>query len=335
MGRPRLKDRDLPERMRRSHGAFFHVHGGVWQPLGRDKAAALLKWAEIEGTPAPASVGTLEAVWQFFLTHPDGLAKRSPRTQQDYRKDAKKILAVFGRMQVAAITPAHVTRYLANRVDKHGKPARVRATREKALLSLLITFARSQGVFHGANPCAGIKGTKAKRTRYVTDQEFAEVYAAAIESAQDALRIALETTQRPADVRKMRLTDIRDGQLWVEQGKTKERLGVRIEGPLKAAIDRSRARADAAKVTTLHLLTDMHGQPYNAWTLRLHIRNAAKAAGVADFQMRDMRAKAATDLDNLAVAQKLLGHRNRSTTEEYVKGRRGEIVAPFTSSKRQ
>ncbi len=335
MGRPRLKDRDLPERMRRNHGAFYHVHGGVWRPLGKDKAAALIKWAEIEGTPAPASSGTLQAVWTFYATHPNGLRARAARTQRDYEKDSKKILAVFGRMQVAAITPAQVRRYLDNRVGKDGKPAHIRATREKALLSLLCTFARSEGVYHGANPCEGIKGWKSKRTRYATDQELAAVSAVAIESAQDALQIALATGQRPADVRKMRLPDIRDGVLWVEQNKTKQRLGVRIEGPLKIAIDRSRARADAAKVTTMHLLTDMTGKPYNAWTLRLHIRTAAKLAGVADFQLRDMRSKAATDLDDLAAAQKLLGHKTRAQTEDYVKGRRGDVVAPFAQSKRQ
>lgn len=337
MGRPRLIDRDLPPRMRRKHGAFYHVVGGLWTRLadGTDRSGALRAWAEIEGSAPPAETGTLQAVWERFELHPQGLAMRAPRTQKDYRKDAARILAVFGRMQVAAIKPQHVRRYLDERVDKKGKPARVRATREKALLSLLCTAAREYGVFHGANPCAGIKGWKSKRTRYITDAEFQLIHDAAPPPVQDALQIALATGQRPADVRKMLRSDIRDGVLWVEQGKTKQRLGVTVEGVLKAAIDRSKARAAAAHVSTLHLVTNADGQPYNEWTLRAHIRAAAKAAGVKDAQIRDLRAKAATDLDDLARAQELLGHKGRAMTEEYVRQRRGKVVSPFSQNKRQ
>lgn len=51
------------------------------------------------------------------------------------------------------------------------------------------------------------------------------------------------------------------------------------------------------------------------------------------FQFRDLRAKAATDTNDLAHAQKLLGHRNRSTTEIYTKERQGEIVKPLARIK--
>jgi hypothetical protein len=323
--------------MRVSHGAYYHT-GEVWTRLASldDKATALRKWAEIEGQPPPSATGTVQAVWERYEIHPQGLGAVAPRTQKDYRKDAARILRVFGKMQIAAVKPEHVRRYLDERVDKHGKPARVRATREKALLSLLCTKAREWGIMHGANPCAGIKGWKAKRLRYVTDQENSQVAKAAPEAVQDVLTIALYTAQRPADVRKMLRTDIRDGALWVEQGKTKNRMGIALEGPLKAAVDRCLARAAAAKVSCLHIATNAEGQPWNEWTLRAHIRKAAKAAGVTDYQMRDMRSKAATDLEDLGRAQGLLGHKTRAMTEEYVKGRRGEVVRPFEpKNKRQ
>lgn len=43
---------------------------------------------------------------------------------------------------------------------------------------------------------------------------------------------------------------------------------------------------------------------------------------------RDLRARAATDTDDLAHSQHLLGHKNRSTTEIYTRERRGELVKP-------
>jgi integrase len=44
------------------------------------------------------------------------------------------------------------------------------------------------------------------------------------------------------------------------------------------------------------------------------------AASGVDFQFRDLRAKAATDLENLDLPQKLLGHSGREMTEHYKTG---------------
>ena len=62
--------------------------------------------------------------------------------------------------------------------------------------------------------------------------------------------------------------------------------------------------------------------------MRSRFDRARKAAGVS-FQFRDLRAKAATDTGDLAHSQKLLGHRNREMTEQYVKARVGERVSPL------
>lgn len=43
----------------------------------------------------------------------------------------------------------------------------------------------------------------------------------------------------------------------------------------------------------------------------------------------DQARKAATDTGDLAHSQKLLGHRNREMTEQYVRQRRGERVKPL------
>ncbi|MBI3714131.1 MAG: hypothetical protein HY253_14385 [Burkholderiales bacterium] len=58
----------------------------------------------------------------------------------------------------------------------------------------------------------------------------------------------------------------------------------------------------------------------------------SKLAGV-NFQFRDLRAKAATDTQDLAHAQKLLGHKNRATTEIYTRDRIGDLVKPLKRGK--
>jgi integrase len=61
--------------------------------------------------------------------------------------------------------------------------------------------------------------------------------------------------------------------------------------------------------------------------LRKRFNKARKLAGV-DFQFRDIHAKTATDTDDLAHSQKLLGHKNRDMTEHYVRAHSGELVKP-------
>ena len=54
--------------------------------------------------------------------------------------------------------------------------------------------------------------------------------------------LALLTGQRPADVLKLKKTDIRDGALWIIQNKTGQRLGEEMTGEMAAVIARINER---------------------------------------------------------------------------------------------
>ena len=177
------------------------------------------------------------------------------------------------------------------------------------------------------NPCQGVKGFKeTERSRYITDAEFEQVKAQAHFTVIDAMDLALLTGQRPADVLKLKRTDIRDGALWIVQNKTRQRLGVEVTGELAAVIARISERPRRA--ISAWLIQDENGQPLTQGVLRSRFDKARTAAEV-DFQFRDIRGKAATDTGNLAHSQKLLGHKNREMTEHYVKARLGERVKPL------
>ena len=75
----------------------------------------------------------------------------------------------------------------------------------------------------------------------------------------DATDLALLTGQRPADVLKLRRTDIRDGAIWIIQNKTGARLGIEITGELAEAITRISARPKRA--VSAFLIQDENGQP--------------------------------------------------------------------------
>ena len=138
--------------------------------------------------------------------------------------------------------------------------------------------------------------------------------------------LALLTGQRPADVLKLKRTDIRDGALWVVQNKTGARLGIEVTGELAAVIARINERPRRA--ISAWLVQDENVQPVSSFALRSRFDKARTLAKV-DFQFRDIRGKAATDTGNLAHSQKLLRHKNREMTEHYVKARMGERVKPL------
>lgn len=327
MGRRRTTNLDLPPRMHLSKGSYFYVTTTVprkWISLGKDRTAALIEWARIEGDKKPLETGTFEAAWKRYAI--EVLPQKAARTQSDNRKEAENLTSVFGKVQLDDITPQHVRQYL----DIRGQSARTRANREKALLSHVFNMAREWGYTNAANPCAGVRGHKTPgRDRYVTEAEYQALWNAATQPLRDAMDLALLTGQRPADVLKMRRTDIRDGSLWLKQNKTSKKLRVSIEGELKAVIERCNARAASYPVSSLHLVVTEKGQPLNYWNMRRLFDVARGIAKIDNVQFRDLRAKAASDVQTLEHAQALLGHQNRAMTEHYVRNRAGSKVMPL------
>lgn len=138
--------------------------------------------------------------------------------------------------------------------------------------------------------------------------------------------LAYLTGQRPSDVLKLQRADIRDKALWFTQGKTGKKLRIEITGELAAVIDRIQGRPRAA--TGLALIQDEKGQRLTHFALRSRFDKARSAAGVS-FQFRDIRAKSATDADDLQYAQNLLGHKHQTMTQHYTRNRKGEKVKPL------
>ena len=156
--------------------------------------------------------------------------------------------------------------------------------------------------------------------------EFAAVHSKADPTLQDAMDIALLTGQRPADVLKIMLTDIRDGALFVTQNKTGAKRAIEIVGDLAQLLARIQARKRDRQ--SAFLIQDDNGRPLSMLAMRGRFDKARKAAGVA-FQFRDIRAKTASDTGDLAHSQRLLGHKNREMTEHYVRERVGQRVKPL------
>jgi integrase len=338
VGRKRTVHKHLPPRMHLKRGRYYYGRNDEF--IGDNLADAFLVYGEREAARVGRRPKTFKDLADQYAAKV--IPGKAPRTQEDYLDDLAMLLTAFATAPLDRVIPEHIRGYLDNRMSKkprangeEPKPAKTRANREIALFSAIWNWGRDSGRVLFANPCDGVsRFTEKGRDRYVTDEEFSAVHDAADEPLRDALELYLLTGQRVADVLRMSLTDVREGCLWVKQRKTGKKLRLSLVGELEGTVARIRDRKfpDDA-VVTLAMIRDERGQPLTYDALFNRFEEARTKAGV-HFQLRDLRAKAATDLEDLALAQKLLGHTTRAMTEKYTKQRIGERVSPLLRTSR-
>jgi integrase len=336
MGRKRTVHLNLPTGMRarvRPNATYYFYDAGDREiPLGKDYVIAVQRWADLEGGRAAqhaAAAVTLRTVAEAYFASP-AFRRKAPRTQKDNHGELAKLYEFFDDdppPPLESIEPHHIAKYRDWRESTH-------STQEIALLSAIWNWAREQGYTKAPNPTQGVQRNRAEgRDVYVTDEMFAKVYLWADQPTKDAMDLAHLAGQRPGDCLKMRDQDIRDGALWVSQGKTSAKVRIAIVGKLKAVLDRIAARKKATKVRSFALVVDTNGKALSAGQLDYRFGLARECAGIApaDFQFRDLRAKAATETEDargMEAAQGLLGHASAGMTRKYVRRRFGKLVQP-------
>jgi integrase len=294
-------------------GRFYYGRNQV--ALGADLPTALRRWAELRGERVADELKTFALAAAKYER--EELPKRAPKTQSEYRRQLGTLTKVFGRVPLDNIGPGDVAEYLSLR-------PKIAGSREKALLSLVFNFARISRLTNAANPCAGVRSVRSKRDRYVTDEELRAVYSAADRPLRDFLDLCYLTGQRPSDVLKMTRQDVRDGALWVRQAKTRTKLRLAIAGPLERVL--ARLSTQTYPVQAMYLVLDERGQGMNLQAMRKRFWKACKEAKVTDFQIRDLRPKYGSDIGDAEKAQRGLGHTQRSTTDIYLRDRKGGLA---------
>lgn len=354
MGRPRKSENsDLPPRMlRRSRllksgklwvGYYFigrKEDGSPREiPLGTDLGEALQEWARLARATPPKTIRYMAELFDRYER--EIIPTKAPRTQADNRAELKHLRKAFDKAPIEAITPQVVAQY------RDGRTAKVRANREIALLSHIFTLAREWGYTNGANPCARVRRNKEKsRDYYAAADVWSAVYTQACQELRDAMDMSYLTGQRPADSIKVCTGDLLEEFLLVAQGKTTKKLRIRLvedgrRTGLGVFIDNLLERRKMAGITASRLITNPSGlrMSYamlrNRWDeARQAAAEAAEASGdqplaqrIRKFWFSDIRPKAASEIDDLADASKLLGHTKEAITRKVYR-RVGEVVKP-------
>ncbi|MGS0743273.1 tyrosine-type recombinase/integrase [Glaciimonas sp. GG7] len=340
MGRKPTTNVNLPPHMRkrvqRSGKTFYYLDTGEKPrreiPLGDDYLLALQKYAKLRMVTKIVA-GTFGDVIDRYVMYE--LPKLSKNTINTHTYDLKHLRKYFTEAPLDLMRPMHIRKLLDNLQETP-----TTANRCKRLLSTMWNHARGWGYTDLENPCVGIKGFSLdKRTVYITDAVFNIVRDSASDTLKDALDLAYLTGQRPADTLKMRGSDIANGYLIVDQGKTQKKLRISVTGELATVLGRITVRK--AQHRTIHdqLLMNRDGKPFTLPALRSHFDRAkikaAKdlpelAAEIKAFRFYDLRAKAADDTSDERgdqAASDLLGHDNIRTTQRHYL-RRGKIVEP-------
>jgi len=373
MGRRPSRWSNLPKGMRaRPRGNLVHYYLDTGAkprkeiPLGSDYMLAVQKWAELTSKPAPAGavVTWLDAVKGY---RKDVLPSKAARTQEDNEKEFAWLAKFFGDppAPLDSVEPSHIRQYMKWRIQKaqalaeaknderrrEDRPVQpipkdyghVRANREKALFSHVWNYARGEGLTSKPNPCAGIHGYTEDGRETAPDAELVQlVLEKADKSLSFAMRLADIIGQRPADVLRVSEKHIKGeipgGLLEVQQGKTKAKLRIVIEGDLAALLLEVKAWKKTIeqehKVYSMALLVNEQGKALTKHMLRDRFDDARARAGVKKdlFQFRDFRAKVATETDEASgtrAAQAILGHTTEGMTADYIRHKVGKKVRPI------
>lgn len=346
--RPRkTENRNLPPRMyvrkrARKNGkiwvSYYYLDtGGKEVSLGGDLDLARLKWAELEAKDKPRDLCQMRSIFDRYER--DIIPKKAPRTQKDNLSELRQLRPYFDDAPIDAITPAQIAQY------RDARTAPVRANREIATLSHIFNMAREWGLTVRENPCQGIRKNKeTPRDFYANDAVWGAVYAHAVRELKIAMDLAYLSGQRPADVIVMRRDDIEGVALAVEQNKTRKKLRILLEVEGEATglgllvtgiLERNKAHSSPYLILTDEGRRVTAAMLRNRWDdAREKAADAAEkrgdkllAAKVRQFQFRDIRPKAASEITSIEDASLLLGHTKGDITERVYR-RVGAIVKP-------
>lgn len=312
--RPRKKNRNLPPCVYLSHGAYYLVRNGVWEPLGKDLGSALAEYARRVSETTKGGMGELI---ERAIAHM--APKQAKTTVNQYRQLGQKLKTIFAEFRPEQVKPKHVA---AIKVKYAGTP--FYANRLVSVLRTIFSHALEWQLVE-SNPCVGVlRHAEPKRERYLSDLELRSIRDASGARLQLIIDLCYLTGQRISDVLKIRLSDLTPDGITFKQGKTGAKLLVAWNDDLRAVVARAEQQG---KIRYLTLLHNRKGKAPDYTTVKLQWDKARTKAGVKDARIHDIRAKALTDAKRQGLdAQTLAGHTDARMTARYIRLRETPVA---------
>lgn len=319
MGRPRTKLTGLPSYCYRKAGtgSLYMKQpsaGGLTNVYyGQDMERMLADWRAVWGAKAtgerPVLMGGLFDAYLVDIAKRRMAGDIGATTAADYERCVASLRPVWGQVRVLDVDAPGL--YAWQEVRKDG--SRVRCNRERTTLSECFKLAIRLGVTR-TNPVLHLKPLKERpRDRYVSDAEFASVYAHAPTIVQAAMILAAITGLRQGDILRLRRADFGAEGLTVKTRKTGQPMLYAWTDGLKRAV---LVAVGARDFVPLILLATANGKPYSSTGFQTAWQRTMSAAqkatpSLSRFTFNDLRAKAGSESHDW----KLLGHLDQRTFE--------------------
>ncbi|ERF78035.1 integrase [Gallibacterium anatis] len=340
MARPRKRENQgLPQnvvchnRLRKKTGKvvkyyYYVLEDGKQKSLGMDKELAILEAAKLNYNNK-IQLHNLLFVDVVNRYKEEVIPTKAYNTQNSNLSALRFLLKFFKDAPLDQIEPKHIKQYLDWR-----KSSPTSANNEITLFHHIWAMAKAWGYTKFACPSEGIKKHKIKaRDVYIEDYIYDLVYRNGDQEMKDLMDIAYLTAQRPIDVVNIHSSHIYDGILHITQQKTGTKLRILLQGKLADII-----YARLENITKGYLFSNRWGRKLSRRTLterfaelreKLIRQYPELEKELANFQFRDLRAKAGTDkslAENEEAARKQLGHTSLQMTKRYI--RKDKPIAP-------
>lgn len=267
------------------------------------------------------SVTVAQGIGRFFEKFcPNRIQNRrmTPRTVQEYRKQAARyLIPAIGKLDIDEVKRSQIE----NMVD----PLRpVLRNRVLALASRLFRYFEDQGLRQQySNPCRGVERSREEpRDRTLNTAEISALGKALAKVDIDpvkraAIRIAMLTGLRISEVISLRwdCVNFESGSVLLPATKT----GRRIHPLSTAAIE----LLEGISVLGDYVFCTNPSKPIDYTTVRLAFLKTAKAAGLSDVRLHDLRrtfmTRAAESGISSHTLRDLLGHKTATMADRYVR----------------
>ncbi len=248
MTRKRIHDLDLPPRCSRRNGKISYrpPSGGrvTFHDLPRNATPRDIweKYELVVRSHRPHSLQTIAESYFNSLTY----QKYSPRTTKNHRDYLKSLTRVFGDSDFSKAKPVHITKWRNARCQV----AKEQGNKELSFLRVVLDHAVEIGLLHD-NPANKVKKLpltkneqvakrKAKRDSYITNQQYDKFYQIAGPVLRASIEILYCTGIRMGDLLRLKWSDVHDGYIHIEEGKTANEYRKEITPRLEAALEQAR-----------------------------------------------------------------------------------------------